>query len=199
MVIPFKKYGTWFAKYGGVISVLSEWFALFFFYLQFPEAFTGEHTISYFATLSQTKVVFILCYLLAAVSFWAFAIHHLKKHYRTPVTFFAISMICFGGMALYPFTFEDSLRYGIHLTLAHTSFVTFLAGVYLLGRRNDDKLLHKVSVITVVMTGTLLLLFVTVPKHSQYIMPLETGAWLVIQLWLLWISFYVAKRKPLAV
>ena len=113
-----KEYIRNFAKYGGLVTVFFEWFALLFFYLREPIYFTGEHSISYFATLPQTRVVFTVFYLIAAVSFWIFAKHHLKKHYQTPVKIFVFSMIGFAGLALFPYEPASVLSTVIHNILA---------------------------------------------------------------------------------
>jgi hypothetical protein len=184
-----KKYINNFAKYGGLVTVFFEWFALLFFYLREPVYFTGEHPISYFATLPQTRIVFTVFYLIAAVSFWIFAKHHLQKHYQVPVKIFAFSMISFAGLALFPYDPANTMSTVIHNILAQSSFCSFLLGMYLMAKKSRSKRLRIITIFAVILSALLMISFIITPKDSHLVLGLEAGSWLVFQLWIIWVSY----------
>src|SRR6185369_13271573 len=113
-----KKYIESFARYGGLAAVCFEWLSVLIFYVREPADFGGQHPISYFATLPQTRLVFSVCYTLAALSFWVFVKWHLSKHYLTSTTLFAWSMLVFAAVAIVPFHPDNPASSAIHSLLA---------------------------------------------------------------------------------
>ncbi len=174
--------------YGGIAATGLEWLALLFFYFREPQFFTGEHPLSYFATLPETKIVFSLCYLGAAISFWIFANHHLRDVYHTPIKVFAFSMFAFAGLALYPYDPTSSTSTTFHIILAQTTFGSFLAGMALMARYSEDARFKKMTYIAVILSTALLIALIFQPAASRFVLLLEAGAWFMFQLWTIWIS-----------
>lgn len=189
-----KRYIESYAKYGGIVAVSFEWLAILIFYIQKPSDFSGQHPISYFATLPQTRIVFSICYTLAAICFWVFAKYHLNKHYRTPTKLFTLSMLGFAGVALVPFNPAVTISYITHSTLAELFFATFLAGMYSMAKNNDDKLLRFVSTAAVILSGLLLTAFLFTHEGSQFVLVLEASGGFICQLWIVWMSYHSYKK-----
>ena len=189
-----QKHTKLFARYGGLVAVFFELFALLLFYLHQPSAFNGNLPISYFATLPQTRIVFALCYVVAAISFWIFAKHHLSKHYRTPLKIFAFSMLGFAAMAITPFNPENGISNALHTVFSMSSFGAFLVGMYMMARDNEDKRFRYITYAATFLSGVLIVSFRFAPEGSHLIMPFEAGAWLVCQLWMVWVSLEAYKK-----
>lgn len=185
------------AKYSGLATVAIEWSALIIYYLKKPLYFGGKYPISYFATIPETKWVFSVCYVLAAFCFWIFARHHLTKYYRVPLKIFGISMILFVGTGLFPYDSSDTTSVIIHSGMALTSGFLFLAGMYLLAKHAQDRMLFKVTLIAIVLSLGLTIALLLSSAESDLIFTFEAGSWLVLQLWMVWISFYSHKSKVL--
>ena len=192
-----RKHIKLFAAYGGVTATALEWFALLFFYLQEPQLFTGEHPLSYFATLPETKAVFSICYLGAAISFWIFANHHLRTLYYIPIKVFAFSMFAFACLALYPYNPGNAVSNTMHIVLAQASFASFLLGMALMARHAYDIRFKVVTYIAVAISAVLLTALIFQPHTSRLILILEVGAWFMFQVWTIWISrhAYLKARK----
>ncbi|HWY79581.1 MAG TPA: hypothetical protein VNW29_04435 [Candidatus Sulfotelmatobacter sp.] len=186
-----------FAKYAGLATVGVEWLALLLYYIQMPIYFGGKYPISYFASLPQTRFVFNICYTLAGLFFWIFVRHHLHKYYRIPIKIFTLSMILFVCLALVPFNPDNAASTLVHDTLAWSSGILFAISMYVIGRNSHNKLIHRVSFITILLSLLLITTFATVPKNSHIIFATEAGAWLVWQIWVLWISYYTNKYNLL--
>lgn len=182
-----------FPKYGGVVAVSFEWLALLIYYVQYPSYFGNKYPISYYATLTGTRLAFSVCYLIAAVSFWVFATYHLRQRLQTPVKTFAFSMACFAGTALVPYNpvnFASSLA---HITFATLTFLSFTVGIFLMARC-DDRPTRMVSLVAATISAVLLVLLIITPKGSNLVFPFEEGSWFVCQLWIIWISFRVFRH-----
>ena len=185
------------AKYAGLATVAVEWSALALYYFKMPAYFGTQYPISYFATISETQWIFTTCYVLAAICFWIFVRHYLARHYTTPLVIFGVSLFLFACTGLYPFDFTDKLSTGIHSLLASSSGLLFLAGMYLLARKANDRYLYKITTTAALLSFVLSILFLLQPKTSQLVFIFETGSWLVLQIWTIWISFYTYRRKLL--
>jgi hypothetical protein len=188
-----------FAKYAGLATVVIEWAALLFYYLQLPLYFGGSHPISYFATVPQTRATFSICYTLAGIAFWIFAKHHLNKHFDMPLRVFGISMIFFIGMALFPFNPSSLASLLIHSSLTYSCAGLFLAGMYLTAKRSNDERLFRVTIAAIILNILLSIAFATAPAASNLVFSFEAGSWLVVQLWIIWLSFYLHNKKSVAV
>lgn len=186
-----------FAKYAGIATVTVEWLALLLYYIQMPAYFGGKYPISYFATLPQTKFVFIICYTLAGLFFWIFIRHHLHQLYRAPIKIFGLSMILFITMALVPYNPFNPTSDMIHSTLAWSSGFLFAAGIYFMARNANNKYVYRVSIIAIVLSTLLILAFALSPKESNFLFGFEAGSWFVWQVWVLWITYYSYKHHLL--
>lgn len=186
-----------FAKYAGLATVGVEWSALLIYYLKMPVYFGGKYPISYFATLPETKWTFSICYILAAIFWWTFAKHHLAKYYRLPLKIFGISLILFAATGLFPYNPNNAISALTHSVLALSSGLLFVVGMYLLARHANDKVLFRVTLAAIVLSLILTIAFLLSPADSNMIFIFEAGSWLALQLWTVWISFYVNKRKML--
>ena len=188
-----KKYLDPFARYGGIVTICLEWLAVLIFYILRPAEFSGEHTISYFASLPETRIVFSVCLTVAATSFWIFTTFHLPKYYAVPTRLFALSMLGYGVMALTPYNPDDATSDLIHSILALSFGLTFLAGIYLMGKNSKDSAVRLVSYLTAVLSGLVLFIFIVTPKGSQFVLLLEAISAFIGQAWVIWISFHSFK------
>lgn len=187
-----------YAKYGGLAAVCLEWLAIGLFFVIKPSGFSGENTISYFATIPETRLIFSICLVIAATSFWIFTRHHLHNYYSVPVRVFALSMLGYGAMALMPYDPSSLTSDIIHKSLAMFFSVMFLAGMYLVGKNNKDTQLRVVSYSAVASGIIALLVFMALPQGSKFITLAETISAVVGQAWTVWItyhSFGLAKRS----
>ncbi len=183
-----------FTKLAGVVSVSFEWLALLIDYNRYPQYWGGRYPISYYATLPGTRLVFSVCYFIAAASFWIFAQHHLRARLSIPIRTFALSMLCFAGTALVPYDPNNSASSTVHSALAALTFSTFILGIFLVAKGGKG-MVRYVSAGAGAASGTLLLVLVATPKGSPLTFGLEAGSWFVCQLWIIWIT-YVAYRNP---
>lgn len=186
-----------FAKYAGIATVSVEWLALLLYYINMPAYFGAQYPISYYATLPQTKLIFNICYALAGIFFWIFIRYHLHKYYGAPIKMFTLSMIFFVALALTPFNPDNSVSNIIHNALGWLSGVLFAISMYVIGRNSKNKFVHRVSLITLILSGLLIAGFAFSPRDSHLIFAFEAGCWLVWQIWVLWISFYSYKHQAL--
>lgn len=184
-----------FAKYAGIATTVIEWSALLLYFIKQPIYFGLQYPISHYATLAETRWVFVGCYVLAALCFWIFARHYLVKHYTVPLRLFGISLFLFACTGLFPFDFTDAVSTAIHSLLAAISGMTFLIGMVILARRANDGHLFRVTIGAVLFSFTFSLIFLLLPKESQLIFTFEAASWLVLQLWTIWISFYTFKKN----
>lgn len=184
-----------FARYGALTAVAIEWLSLLGFYISNPANFSGQYPLSYFATIPQTRLIFSICYTLAALSFWVFVRYHLFKHYHTPTKIFTLSMLGFAGVAIIPFSFDNPITSTIHNLLALSFTVAFIVGMYLMARNNSDTKVKLVSGATAALSAILLVLFISSQKDSHFVLLFEAGSGLVCQLWMIWISFHTFKKS----
>lgn len=186
-----------FAKYAGLATVAVEWSALTIYYLKAPLYLDGRHPISFFATLDETRWAFTVCYVLAAIFYWIFTKHHLAKYYKMPLKIFGISLLLFAATGLFPYDPENTVSLIIHTAMALSSSLLFAIGMYLFAKHASDKLLSNMTLTAIVFSVSLIIAFLLSPAESNLIFAFEAGSWFVIQLWVIWVSFYVHKRKRL--
>jgi len=186
-----------FAKYAGIATVSVEWLALLLYYSKMPAYFGGEYPISYFAYLPQTRLVFNICYTLAGIFFWIFIRYHLHKHYPTPLKILGLSMLFFIGLALFPFDPNNRTSDLIHSLLGMISALLFVIGFYFMARKVKDRLVYRGTITMIIMSLTLFIAFIVSPKNSSLNFIFEAGSWLIIQIWVLWITFYTHKNPLL--
>jgi len=184
-----------FAKYAGLATVAAEWSALLIYYLRAPSYFDGRHPISFFATLNETRWAFIACYVLAAIFYWIFTRHHLARYYRMPLKIFGISLALFAATGIFPYDPQNTVSFVIHTSMALSSSFLFAVGMYIFAKHAHDKLLSNVTLTAVVLSIGLLVAFMVSPAESHFILAFEVGSWFVIQLWVIWVSFYAHRRK----
>lgn len=184
----------YYTIYSGILTVCFEWSALIFFYYNKPNDFTTALPISYFATIPQTRIVFMLLYLLAAGSCWVFFRYYLSKYYPVPYKVFAFSLLCFIGVAFFPFQFTDSVSYDIHLLFAFGTFAAFILGLIYIGKDVADKLVKSASFLTAAICTIFCVLYVFIPKIYALSFFFEVAAWLALQIWIIWITIYTIKK-----
>jgi hypothetical protein len=186
-----------FAKYAGIATVSVEWLALFLYYIQLPAYFGGSYPISYYASLPQTRLIFNVCYTLAGIFFWIFIKHHLHKHYPVPLKVLGLSMLLFIALALVPYDPNNPTSDLIHSTIGLTSAVLLVAGLFSMARNANDRSVHRGTMIMIIVSLVLFVAFLVLPKQSSLIFIFEASSWLVLQLWVFWISFYTYKNPLL--
>jgi hypothetical protein len=190
-----KKFIDSFARYGGLVTVCAEWLAFGLFYILRPAAFDGQSPISYFASYPETRLAFTVCLTIAAVSFWIFTTWHLPKYYNTPVRLFAVSMLGYALLALIPFDPANFVSDTIHRLLALFFALTYLIGIYLVGRRNTDTQVRRVSYLTSGLSLLVMIMFFATPKGSELILILEALSAALGQAWVVWISFHSFRKS----
>lgn len=186
-----------FAKYAGLATVSVEWLALLIYYIQAPAYFGGQYPISYYAYLPQTKLVFASFYTLAGLFFWIFIRHHLNKHYQVPIKIFVLSMVFFIALAIIPFDPTDPISSKIHHDLGMLSSIFWLIGMVLLIKNAHNKLVSRVTFLTIIVSLVPFFLFLFAPKESPFTFLLEASSWLLWQLWIIWISYYSYRHKKI--
>jgi hypothetical protein len=184
-----------FAKYAGIATVGAEWSALLWYYLRVPMYFGGEYPLSLFATLPETRLVFIVCYVLAGIFCWIFVKHHLDRHFQVPLRIFGISLLLFVLTALFPFSFDNAVSTAIHGGLALGAGLLFALGMFVMAKRSKDQRVRQVTLAAVVLSLGLTLAYMAQADGSPWIFTLEAGSWLMLQLWMIWITFYIRKNK----
>lgn len=188
-----KSYIESFARYGALAAICFEWSALLYFYLVRPQDFDGRHTISYFSSLPETRVIFAVCYVLAALSFWLYSTYHLNKHLKTPTKIFALSMICFAAVALVPFDPYDQTSELVHKALALLFSAAFILGIIFIAKNNPHKHLRWVSGFCVGLSALFLAFFMNTSPGSPWLMVFEAGSGVSCQLWMVWVSLHTYK------
>jgi predicted MFS family arabinose efflux permease len=78
----------------------------------------------------------------------------------------------------------------IHKALALFFSVTYLAGIYLVGRNNHDKQVRRMSYLTCALSFLVMLIFLATPKDSVYLLLLESISAMIGQVWVVWISWH---------
>jgi hypothetical protein len=190
-----KKHVELYAKYAGLATVCFEWLAVVLFFIIRPADFNGQNPISYFASLPETRIIFSVCLAVAATSFWIFTRFHLPKHYVVPVRLFAASMLGYALLALVPYDPSDVTSDIIHRILALFFSVTFLVGIYLVGKNNRDSQVRWVSYAAATLSTLILIAFLSFPQ-SSFLFVLEALSAFIGQAWIVWISFHsFAKAK----
>jgi hypothetical protein len=177
------------SRYGGLVAVALEWIAVAFFHLRTNQGLHGGRPISYFSTLPETRLVFSLCFALAATSFWIFVIGHLRNHFDTPTTFFTFAALGLLGVALVPYHPESHASNLVHVSIAYVMTLGFLFGIYSLAKSNNDKLLRKNSAVLVILGAVIATAMGFLPRNLAWVV-LQIVLGLIIQLWIIWITFY---------
>lgn len=186
------KYLEPIAKYAGLVTVCFEWLAFGLFYILRPGDFNGQQPISYFASFPETRLVFSVCLTIAAISFWVFTSYHLPKYYVVPVRLFTVSMLGYAVLALTPFDPTNSISHIVHKVLALFFALTFLGGIYLMGKRNRH--VRPMSYVAVALSFLILVVFLAMPKDSAFLLLFEVMSTMIGQLWIVWISFHSFKK-----
>jgi hypothetical protein len=180
-----------FAQYAGLATVTVEWLSLFLYYLKMPAYWGNKYPISYFDTLPQTRLIYSFCYVLASIFFWIFVRHHLSKQYKTPIRIFEVSMVAFIGIALIPFDPQNTLSHITHVTLGYISAFAFGLGMYLTAKNAQNKIVYRVTVLAIVSSAIFLTIFASLSRESNLLFAFEACSWLVVQLWIIWITHYI--------
>lgn len=186
-----------FAKYAGLATVAVEWLALLLYYIHLPTYFGNKYTISYYASLPQTRMIFSICYTLAGIFFWIFIKHYLHKHYPAPLKILGASMLLFIALALIPFDPNNSVSDLIHSIIGLTSALLLTTGFFLMAKKAKDRTVYRGTMIMIIGSLTLFVYFLASPKESNLIFAFEAGSWLILQLWVIWITFYIHKNQEL--
>lgn len=186
-----------YAKYAGLATVCFEWLAVILFFILRPGDFNGQNPVSYFASLPETRIIFSVCLTIAALSFWLFTSVHLPKYYKVPVRLFAASMLGYALLALVPFDPANTASDIVHRILALFFSITFLVGIYMVGKYNHDAQVRRVSYATAVLSGVVLAMFLTLP-NNQFVLALEALSACIGQAWIVWISFHSFAKSKLA-
>jgi hypothetical protein len=155
-----------------------------------PLYFGGKYPISYYATLPQTHWVFSVSYTFAAIFFWIFTKHHLTKYYHVPVRTFGVSLLLFAGTGLFPYDPNNLVSLIIHSFLALSSGLVFVLGMYLMAKAAKNTLIFRVTMTAILLSLSLTAAYLLSPHDSHLIFAFESGSWLMLQLWTIWISFH---------
>lgn len=99
-------------------------------------------------------------------------------------------MIGYAILALTPFDPNNVASDVVHRILALFFSLTFLAGIYFMGKHNKGSTVQPISYWAVGLSGLIMLLFMTVPKDSEFVLLLEAISAFIGQVWVIWISFH---------
>ena len=108
---------------------------------------------------------------------------------------FILSAFTFIGLAWLPYIPSNSISIFVHELFAWSTSVLFTIGMYVLAKNSKDKVIYNMTVITIILSGILTVIFIMLPKGSDLIFISEVGSWLIMQIWMLWISYYT--RLPI--
>lgn len=166
--------------YSGLVAVGFEWSALAIFYLLEPKYFDGQHPISYFATLDQTRYVFCFYYMMASVCLWVFFRYYLARYYLIPIKTVAVSLSTFLLLAILPYHPEISFSKYSHIVMFLVTSITFM---YVMGyvSKQDHRIITKLIVVLSLIS---FVTYITLSK-SNLTLVLESGWWLTLQLWII--------------
>lgn len=182
------------ARYGGLLAVLFEWLAVGYFYIHRPDNYNGEQTISYFATNPQTRIVFSICFALAALSILLFVRLHLRKHFAVPVRLLTFASLSFLAMALIPFNPHDLLSNTVHTGLAFACTVAYILAMYKMARLNTDPLLRRYS-LPLAITAGLLCVVMFITQESSFFIVLEVLTGFLCQLWVIGVNLQILGKS----
>lgn len=177
------------SRYGGVVAIILEWFAVLYFHVRTNEGLKGNQPISYYSTLPETRWVFSLCFGLAAASFWIFVIGHMRQKFTTPTRLFSFACLGLLGIALVPYHPKHPVSNIVHISIAYLMTLGFLFGIYGLAKHNKDKTLRKNSLVLVVVGAALAAAMGVLPRSITWIV-MQIVLGILIQLWIIWITFY---------
>lgn len=182
------------AFFGGLTAIAFEWLAVLFFYFYSPATFGKDQPLSYYATLPQTRLVFVTCLSIAAISFWIFVTYHLSKHLKTPVTLFSFSMLSYLATAIIPFQMDNGWSENIHRLLTLSFSLSFILGIYFMGKYNESKKFKLLSFTTAFTTITVTIIMFLIPNKSIFFI-LELLSAFICQLWMIATTYYTYKLK----
>lgn len=183
------------AQYFGILGVMFEWTALAAFYIIAPGYFDGRHPISFFATLPQTRIIFAACYILAAVSFWIFFKYHVSRYFETPLGVIFISLVCFVAVALLPYHPANDISNFAHALFFLVSSVTFMHMMQRITSSLPRSMLRTNLGGLVLISVISFIAFLSF-NDSSLTLVLEAGWWLVLQVWILVLSFAGFSKQP---
>ncbi len=175
------------ARYGGVATIVIDWCALAIFYAIYPERMQMRYTVSSFALLPETNVLFSVFFLFAAISFWIFVQFYLAQHLKTPKKIFGISM--FGLLiTLVAVAMPHSPWYPIlHIVGIWTFAVFFLVAIMIMDRANVRVDFRRVTRVTAACSIVLLVvLYLLRPLHITLIFELAIAV--ICHFWILWVT-----------
>ncbi len=181
-----------FSRYGGILAIILEWFAVLFFHVRTNEGLKGNQPISYYSTLPETRLVFSLCFGLAAASFWIFVVGHLRNKLTTPTRLFSFAALGLLGIALIPYHPKNQVSNLLHISIAYLMTLGFLFGIYGLAKRNKDKILRKNSIMLVALGAILAAAMSVLPRSITWVV-MQILLGMLIQIWIIWITFYDPK------
>ena len=176
------------ARYGGVATIVIDWSVLVIFYSIYPERMQLRYTVSSFALLPETNVLFSVFFLFAVIAFWIFVQFYLSQHYKTPKKVFGLSMLGI-ILALIAVAIPHSPWYPLlHIVGSWTFALGFLLAITLMDRDNTQKQFRRVTrIVAVASAATLVLLFLLRPLHITLIFELAIAV--ICHFWILWVTF----------
>ena len=184
------------ALFGGITAVVVEWTALFLFYINAPVNYYGlpPLNLSYFATLPETRYIFATSLSIAAISFWVFVKWHLSKKLETPIELFTLSMFAYLILACTPFDPTNAFSHNLHKVIAFVFTVTFIWGMFLLGKNNAHTALRTFSYLTASLATFLSITMFALTDQSLFFM-LELLVGFICQIWIIGVTLYTFKIR----
>ncbi|MDB5178836.1 MAG: hypothetical protein JWN01_779 [Patescibacteria group bacterium] len=186
-----------YAKYSGLVAVMFEWLALALFFILQPAYFDGKHPISYFATLPQTRYIFAACYAMAALNLWIFFRFHVGKHDKNSVKIFTLSLVSFVAIAIIPYAPENPVSAVVHNSMFLVSSIAFMLGMFLVSKNITGSIFRNASMTLVALSTVAFLAYLTL-RDSSLTLALETGWWLILQIWIFWVSYATLNKEASA-
>lgn len=183
-----------FALFGGLTAVVSEWLAVLLFYIFSPTNGVQALNLSHFATLPETRYIFATCLSVAAISFWIFVKWHLSKKLETPIELFTLSMFAYLILACTPFDPTNAFSHNLHRIIAFVFTVTFIWGMFLMGKNNAHTSLRTFSYLTASLATLLTVTMFSLTDQSLFFL-LELLVGFTCQIWIIGVTFYTFKMK----
>lgn len=183
-----------FARYGAVLATGLEWLSWAWFYALRPDDWALSRPISYFATVPDTRWIFMALYVAAALSFWIFSRAHVVGISRAAHRSFGISMAAFAAVAAIPYNPDEPLSAGLHMTAFAITAVAFNTGMLLVALA-----LHpprwRWGLLGLTALSVLALCGVGFFPDGPYVLVFELGWWIPCQVWMIAMSVYVWRSR----
>lgn len=181
--------------YTGMAAITLQWLTILSFYILDFNFAADLRPISYFATQPATQKVFTLGFALSGLLVWAFVALWARNFVRISLTIFSISMGAFIAMATIPFKPEHIQNLIQHENITALFSFSFILGMLLVGLRNLEPRLRRVSLICSAIGLIFGFAVWTTPGSNKSVVFMEIICAVTAQYWIMWLSRYLMEQK----